>query len=65
MGTTSTSPIPQRSTRTNEDTTQRNRNLDKNDYKSSLTSKQEERQSGGNTGIQEQSPWNQGDKKSS
>jgi len=64
MATTSTSPIPQRSTRTNEDTTQpprRNRSVDR----SSSTGKQEERQTGGNTGIQEQSPWNQGDGKSS
>jgi hypothetical protein len=57
--TTSTSPIPQRSKQVNEDNIQqqqkRNRNFDQS------TSKREERQSG----IQEQSPWNQGDSKSS
>jgi len=59
--TTSISPIPQRSKQINEDNIQqqqqqkRNRNFDQS------TSKREERQSG----IQEQSPWDQGDRKSS
>ena len=57
MTTTSTSPIPQRTTRTNEDRVgappTRNRTSDK----SSSPAKQEERQTGGNTATQAQSPW--------
>jgi hypothetical protein len=58
MTTTSTSPIPQRSTRPKEDAEQQvtaTRNFDK----SSSTGKQEE------TGIQEQSPWDRAVKRSS
>ena len=63
MKTTSTSPIPQRSTqfgRSNEDnisSTRSNWKSNKNDDQSSAAGKREERQTGGNTGVQEQSPW--------
>ena len=57
METTSTSPIPQRSSRANEDNQQQTRR--KNDDRSSSAGKRDERLTGGNTGIQQQSPWNQ------
>ena len=57
METTSTSPIPQRSSRTNEDNLQQTRRT--NDDRSSSASKRDERLTGGNTGIQQQSPWSQ------
>jgi hypothetical protein len=60
MSPTSTSPIPQRSTKTNVDQ-QPPRASDQ----SSSGNKQEERKTGGNTGIQEQSPWDRSSKRSS
>ncbi|CAF1278704.1 unnamed protein product [Adineta steineri] len=62
METTSTSPIPQRSKQLTEDNKQQTRR--KTDDQSSTFSKRDEKQSGGNTGVQQQSPWDQADKKS-
>ncbi len=61
MTTTSTSPIPQRSTRTNENAGQPSTPTRTSD-KLSSTSKQEERQTRGNT---EQNPWDRAVRRSS
>ena len=62
METTSTSPIPQRSKRIGDDNSSQSKS-NQNFDKSTSFGKRDGRLSGGNTGIQEQSPWDQGDRK--
>jgi hypothetical protein len=63
METTSISPIPQRSKRISDDNSSQSKSNQNFDKSSSSFGKRDERLSGGNTGIQEQSPWDQGDRK--